>query len=442
MTVLNGDTKKPIVDATVAPVFPSAPDTPGAVIPHQKGGYPLPDDATAVYVRREPFGARYQAAPATATEITVPLYDPQLQSPQYGDNTSRTRYNPHVVVPPPRTGQKPLWTHGGKALIEFPPVVWHGTVVFGNNVGRVFAYRTDPGPDGKARLRWSIKHTTDGGLMAASPAIYPKDTGATVIVAGMDGMVNSYNLVTDGRKQAWKRPFSTGGSAVETSPLIVGTSVFIGDHSGNVYKLSAETGVKQCGQRANAAVKGSAAQYGDNVIFGDYSGYLYSMRTRDCQITWQRKVGQRFYGGPGISGDTIVIGDVGGAVYGVNAKTGKTIWRHSTGDMVYSSPAIAKGVVYIGSYDHYLRALRLKDGRELWRFSVGGRISGSASVIGNTVYVSRLASRGQKDATFAINTATQRVVWQSDTGRYSPVVAAGRTLFLVGRTSVSAYRAS
>lgn len=440
--VKNGDTDADITDATVAPVFSTSPE-PGQVIPFAGNGYPLPADATGVYVRYAPYeGERFQAVtPKTGPTIRVNLFDPALQAPQYGDNTNRTRFNPRISVPPPSASGPPRWTHTGKALLEFPPVVWQGTAVFGNNVGRVFAYDVRSTDPKNPRPRWSVKHTKPGGLMAASPAIYPRPRGATVIVASMDGMVNSYNLRTAGRREAWKRPFSTGGQAIESSPLVVGDSVFVGDHGGNMYKLNAATGEKQCAQGASGDIKGSAAQYGDNIIFADYAGYVYSMRARDCRMVWKQSVGRRFYGGPGVQGSTIVIGDVGNAVYGINADTGRTIWRVPTGDMVYSSPAIARGIVYIGSYDSNLRALRLSDGKELWRHSVGGRISGSATVIGDVVYVSRLARPGQADATFAINTKTQKVVWQSQDGRYSPAVAAGRTLFIVGRTTLYAYRA-
>lgn len=440
--VKNGDTDADIPGAIVAPVFSSSPE-PGTPVPFANGGFTIPGDATGVYVRHEPFGERFQAiTPTTKETIRVDLYDPALQSPQYGDNTNRTRYNPNVTVPPP--SGKERWKHTGKALIEFPPVVWQGTAVFSNNVGRVFAYdvrNPTRNRKGEPQPRWSVKLTKPGGLMAASPAIYPRPRGATVIVASMDGLVNSYNLRTAGRREAWKRPFSTGGRAVESSPLIVGDSVFVGDHGGSLYKLNAATGEKQCAQGANGAIKGSAAQYKDNIIFADYAGYVYSMRARDCQIVWSKHFGGRFYGGPAVQGSTIVIGNIANAVYGIDAETGSQIWRVPTGSMVYSSPAIARGVVYIGSYDHYLRALRLSDGKELWRYSVGGPVSGSATVIGDLVYVSRLAGRGQADATFAVDTKTRKVAWESQDGRYSPAVAAGKTLFIVGRTTLYAYQA-
>ncbi len=430
--VINGDTADPILDATVAPVTGSTTGTP--IAPGEAGLWPLPADATGVYVRYPPFGAqRYAAVPKDkpGQTVIVRLYDPKLQSAQYGDGPSRTRFNPDVMLKPP--SGRPAWSKGGRALLEFPPVVYNGVAVITNNPGRVFAYDVLNG-----RQLWTTRHTKPGQFIAASPAIDP--SGPAVIVAGMDGIVNAYAL-RGGKATVWKRPFSTGGSPIETSPLLVDGSVYVGTWSGTLYKLNAQTGRMQCSFRASADIKGSAAQHGENVIFADYAGNVYAMRRRDCKPVWRVNAGAKFYGGPGVSGDTVVLGDVGGAVVALNATDGSRRWRVGTGNMVYSSPAIARGTVFIGSYDRRLRALRLSDGRELWSFDTGGRISGSASVIGNTVYVSVLAARGEKDRTYGLNVRTGRRVWTKDDGRYSPAVGAGRTIFITGRTSLYAYPA-
>lgn len=430
--VVNGDTGAAILDATVAPVTGNATGSP--ITPDAAGLWPLPADATGVYVRYPAFDQqRYSAAPAGRSTVQVLLYDPKLQSLQYGTDTARTRFNPAVSLPPPKGA--PTWTtpKSARALLEFPPVVYNGVAVITNNPGKVFAYDARTG-----RQLWNRRHTAPGNEIAASPAIDP--TGPSVIVAGMDGVVNAYPL-RGGKRAAWKRPFSTGGSPIETSPLVVDGSVYVGTWSGVLYKLNAKTGRMECSFPAAADIKGSAAQYGDNVIFADYSGTVYSMRRSDCSKVWQVSAGVRFYGGPGVSGDTIVLGDVGRGVVALDARTGARRWRVGTGDMVYSSPAIARGVVFIGSYDHRLRALRLADGKELWSFDTGGRISGSASVIGTTVYVSVLAAGSQPDRTYGLNVRTGAKVWTLADGRYSPAVGAGHTIFITGRTRLYAYRA-
>jgi hypothetical protein len=62
-------------------------------------------------------------------------------------------------------------------------------------------------------------------------------------------------------------------------------------------------------------------------------------------------------------------------------------------------------------------------------------------VVGDVVYTSVLARPGEQDRTFGLDIATGKVRWTGDDGRYSPAVAAGRTLYIVGRTSLYAYPA-
>jgi outer membrane protein assembly factor BamB len=135
-----------------------------------------------------------------------------------------------------------------------------------------------------------------------------------------------------------------------------------------------------------------------------------------------------------------VIGDVGGAVIALDARNGREIWRHRTGDWVYGSPAIAGGRVFIGSYDGRFQALRLDNGGVIWSHNAGGRISGSATVVGNIVYTSILYRPGQPRKTWGLDIRNGAVRWQISDGRYSPVVGAGATLYVVGTNLLRAYR--
>ena len=65
--------------------------------------------------------------------VDVELYDPDLQSPEYGGGPARTRHVPAVSVGPP--GGPPAWTFESRTLLEFPPAVDDGLVVVGVNSG-------------------------------------------------------------------------------------------------------------------------------------------------------------------------------------------------------------------------------------------------------------------------------------------------------------------
>jgi outer membrane protein assembly factor BamB len=424
--VVDGDTGEPIPGISVGTYdqrgLPLG--TPG--LTDVDGRFPLPPNAGGV-VAPQPekyLQAAIGIAPGRTGEVTLRLYNPALQSAEYGGGPERTRYIPAVDLPVP--AGKPTWEYTGKSLLEFPPAVANGIAVLTNNSGRIIAFDAK-----KGTTKWNKKHT-DSNYIAASPAIIPSDS--RVLVAGMDGRLVAYDLSSGVVK--WE--FTTGGSPIESSPLVFQDTVYLGAHSGRLYAVSKANGKLRWSFIASGDIKGSVAKSGDLIIFGDYSGTLYAVNTSGT-LVWRKKLGERFYGGPAISEGRGVIGDVGGAVIAFDPTNGRQLWRRPVGNYVYSSPAIANGTVFIGSYTGDFEALDLRTGDVKWSFAAGGRIGGSATVVGNTVYVSTLARRGEPDRTYGLDVRNGAVRWRGKDGRYSPAVAAGRTLFIVGRTSLYAY---
>src|SRR5262249_57743368 len=64
------------------------------------GQAPVPEGTRLVKVSA-PGHDDGSAAFGSGSDVTVRLYDPALQSPQYGANSQRTRYVAAVHVPPP-----------------------------------------------------------------------------------------------------------------------------------------------------------------------------------------------------------------------------------------------------------------------------------------------------------------------------------------------------
>ena len=428
ITVVDGDARVPIPQASVAALGGDGTAIGPAVATDAAGHAVLPLRTAVAYATNPAYSPDSRTILPGRTNATIPLYQPQLQSPEYGGGPSRTRYVPAVDVPPP--SGPPAWQYRGKALLEFPPAVARGNVVLTTNRGRILVFDARNGG-----VKWQKKHS-ETNYIASSPAILPDER--RVIVSGMDGRLVAYELANG--RVAWE--YSTGSSKIESSPLVVGETVYVGAWNGRLYAVATGTGRPRWSFQADADIKGSAAQAGDLIVFGDYSGNVYGLRATDGTLVWKTKAGRRFYGGPGIADDIAVIGDVGGAVVGLQASTGKRLWRHPTGGaFVYASPAIARGTVFIGSYNGKFEALNLKTGKVRWTFDAGGRISGSATVVGKTVYTAVLARRGEPDRAFGLDVTTGKPRWTGNDGRYSPAVGAGRTLYIVGRTTLYAYPA-
>ncbi|HSI31765.1 MAG TPA: PQQ-binding-like beta-propeller repeat protein, partial [Miltoncostaeaceae bacterium] len=418
--VIDGDTEAAVPGAAVEAIR-------GGVVVSRaetdaEGRAEVPLGTAAVTAAAAPFAPARERVREGAAEVE--LYDPRLQSPEYGGDSSRERYVAGVRVPPPRG--EPAWTFESRTLIEFPPAVRDGLVVFGTNSGRVYALHADDG-----ELAWARRQK---GEIASTPAI----DGGSVYVSSMDGTLTAYGAGAG--VPLWS--FSTDGSPIESSPLVADGLVYVGTWAGGLHAVDAATGEQRWRYQAPDDIKGSAALANGLIVVGDYSGNVHALDPATGAERWTYTGGTRFYGGPAVRGDTIVIGDVGGAVIGIDARSGAERWRHSTGgSYVYSSPAIADGAAYVGSYNGTFQALELTDGSVRWSFDVGGRISGSATVVDGVVYTARLYAPGQARRTYGLDTRTGAVRFEGEDGRYSPAVGAGRTLYLIGTRHVYAHPA-
>jgi len=418
LEVVDGDTGAP-VQALVSAIGQGAQvvrllTTPG-------GRTVLPEGVRSVRARAAGYSVgRADIGPGGGR---VAMYREALQSPEYGGGPQRTRYLPSVKLPLPRA--RPTWRFDAPTLIEFPPAVRNGLVVFGINSGRVYALNAEDGS-----VRWAKRQR---GEIASTPAI----SAGHVYVSSMDGRLTSYRAA-DG-EELWS--FSTGGSPIESSPLVFGERVIVGAWNGTLYSVDARTGRAAWTYRGAGDIKSSAALAGDLLVFGDYGGRVHGVDAATGEGRWIWSGGSRFYGGAAISHGLAVIGDVGGQVLALDAATGQERWRHAVGGYVYSSPAVARETVFIGSYSGRFEALELSTGVLRWSFDAGERISGSATVIGDTVYTSVLSRPGTPRRTFALATRDGRLRWKNADGRYSPAVGAGRTLYIVGTSTLYAYAA-
>lgn len=370
-----------------------------------------------------------------ATDIAPPAARADAW-PEYGRDPERTRANTGLtaLVPPFRRD----WEYDAGSLVEFPPVVGDDRVVFGTNAGLAVALDPTTG-----RRVWQRRL---GGTVASSPALAGVD-GGPPLPAGLPDMA----LFTTMRGDVIALEPRTGrplwrlrlGSAIESSPLVIGAAAYVGTKDRRVVRISLRTRRAEWTARVPGDVKGSLARSGGNVIVGDYAGQVTALDQRTGRTVWSttspgprlRGPG-RFYAGPAVAYGRVFIGNVNGRILALSARTGDVAWVRVVGDYVYSSAAIARRTAYLGSYDRHLYALDAVTGRVAWRADLGERISGSATVIGPLVWVSTLARRPREGRTVAFDAATGRRVFTFPDGRYSPAVAVDGRLVLTGVRTV------
>jgi len=347
--------------------------------------------------------------------------------PVFGLNPARTRYLPAQGIKPPF---RLRWHFSEKPLLEFPPVYAAGKLFLVNNDGTAYALDADTG-----KLIWK----RDVGRLNASSPAYHK--GRLYIVNLVPGHIVKLNAQTG--KIIWKR--SLPGRA-ESSPLVLGRTVYFGCENGYLYALSTGRGNIRWATQLGGPVK-SAPAFRDGVLYvGDYGGYMNAVDAGNGHLIWQSgSLGPgfggtgEFYSTPAVAFGRVYAGNNDGRVYSYDQSDGALAWTHSTGGYVYSGPTVAQTqhtapTVYIGSFDGNIYALNARNGETRWSRSAGGQVVGSLSAVGNIVYVAEFSTK----ATNGFEMKTGRQVFHYKTGTYTPVISDGRRIYLTGYSSINA----
>jgi outer membrane protein assembly factor BamB len=361
-----------------------------------------------------------------------PVKEPKdVTWPMYGYDAGRLRAPFGLRLRPPFR-RHPVWTFHGHALLEFPPVVYDNTLYFEDANGWARALSTTNG-----HVLWRRRI---GTLAAASPAL---DVRHKLVFFSLlsrtpgardpgNGAVVAVSMKTG--KIAWSHALPPGS---ESSPLVHGLSLFMGDQGGTVYSFRTYDGHLNWTFHASGAVKGGVAFAHNTIYFGDYGARVHAVNAADGQEVWSAGGGDSFYSTPALAFGRVYIGSTSGAVYAFWEASGATAWTASTGAYVYASPAVADvpglgPTVYTGSYDGRFYAFSAETGAVRWSHAGGGRIDGSATVFGNVVYYSSLGS----NTTTGLDWRTGRQVFSFPDGEFTPVITDGKVVFLIGYSTI------
>jgi outer membrane protein assembly factor BamB len=387
---------------------------------------------TAYYLSQHRFGGNVLGSSTQEFDPTRTVAAPRsssLISPVFGGVPQHLHVGVGRVRPPFRLN----WVSGGTSLVEFPPAIAFHYLYYASLNGNMIAVSTRNG-----RRLWTVRV---GRCEAASPAVNRLGRGSVYEAflnrhpCGRNAALKGNGellVLAAGRSHLVRWRKSLGAS--ETSPLIVGDRVYVGDAKGKVYSLRASDGSTVWTYQAGGAVKGALAYDRGRLYFGAYDGRLYSLRASDGKLVWRATsnpalYGKRgtFYSTPAVAYSRVYLGSTDGHVYSFGERTGKLRWARATGGYVYGSPAVWQRRVFVGSYDHTFYALDAATGQVLWKFHANGPVSGSATVIDGVVYFATLQRR-----TYGLDARTGKELWTFPDGAFTPVVTDGRHLYLVG----------
>lgn len=377
----------------------------------------------------------FETAPVVPAPVAAPpRADRSFDWPIYGFTPARTRYFP--LQRPARPPFLPRWAVRGDELLEFSPVAGGGSIYILKNNGALYAVKRATG-----YVLWKRKL---GDLAASSPAYRAGTLFATLLQGRGTSGGRIAAVSVEFANTLWSRSLP---SRSESSPLVVGDTVYFGSEDGTVYALRTKDGNARWAVKVGGAVKGGLAYDRGKLFFGDYSGHMHAYDAVSGRKLWSVGTSGKafglssggFYATPSVAFGRVYAGNTDGNMYSFSERNGALAWRTGTGGYVYSSAPVADvpglgPTVYAGSYDARVYAFDARSGKVRWRHGAEGRISGGLQLVGDLLFYSTLNRH-----TTALGAATGRRIWSVPRGKFNPVISDGRFLFLNGSTSLFAY---
>jgi outer membrane protein assembly factor BamB len=397
----------------------------------------------------------------SSTEEFIPALRPTKPKPKQPNKLLLTESWPTFGYDPQRTHLAPqewrlrppfhgIWVRSLSSDIEFPPAVAYGKLYVAQQKGHFYAINARSG-----KVLWT---KTFDRCVAASPAVadgivyqgFLQTNPCGGHVRTNDGLVVAWDAKSG--KELWRlRP-----GAVESSPVVIGQTLYFGSKDRKVYALKLR-GRKRPRIRwtftADDEVVAAPAYSQGKIFAATSNGSVYAIDARNGREVWHATSFSRFggreyfYATPAVAYGRVFAPNADGIVYAYGARTGNLLWARQVGSSAYTSPAVWRRTVYVGTWDGYFVAVDAVTGDVRWRFDAPSTISGAPTVLSGLVYFascgrcgvggSRRVELGPR-RTFALNARNGDVVWTFFDGKYSPIVSDGRRVYLTGKNRIYA----
>ncbi len=188
----------------------------------------------------------------------------------------------------------------------------------------------------------------------------------------------SLSNVPSSLKQLWTYE---AGDSIESSAAIVGGTIFVGSHKGELVALNLENGAVYWKYTVDAPIGESSPAYSDGLVYiGDLSGWFHAVNAQDGKKLWAFKAGNEIKSSPVVFGDRVLIGSYDEHLYCLSARTGSMLWKFKTNGPVHSTPSVSDGLAFIAGCDEVFRAIRISDGKEMFSVASGSYTGASPAL--------------------------------------------------------------
>jgi eukaryotic-like serine/threonine-protein kinase len=347
----------------------------------------------------------------------------ELDTPFFGRTAARDNAVPAAITPPLRLA----WEASISAGVGSGSLLYVDSVVFvGNLRGELIGINVRTGK--------KFGSTSFGGSIEVSPVIDREL--AIVALAGSRESLVAYDFVNS--RIAWRAELGD----LHTSPLLLGSRVFVGNAQGSAFAVERATGatIWRFDLPENNSLKGirsSAAGVGEHIIFGADDGVLYDLDARTGSVRWKVKVDAAIQATPSIADSTAFVGTLKGTMYAVRISDGEILWSHAVGGGVYALPVIRSGLCIVGSTAGKIFALHQRTGAEMWSCDLQSPVTAGLLATDTVLYAGTLSKE-----LVALSLSKGTPMWREPvSGRIktTPIAAAGRIIIATDDRSVLAY---
>lgn len=269
------------------------------------------------------------------------------------------------------------------------------SVVFGSNDNYVYALDAKSGC-----VVWKSDAKAD---IKTTPII----SGSTVFVGNAEDEFSAFSL-TDGAK-TW----SADTSKIYGAAASDGTSVYAADNAGAVsaYPVGSATAAwtyTAKNVKADLKLDSGILYFVDTYL---KVGSVVALDTATQKVKWKFSATSEISAAPLVTADAVYVPSNENTLYKLNKQAGVAVWKFTAGKSIRSTPIIdSDGILYFGSNDGYFYAVNSKDGKLVWKYQVNEAVTATAVADNTNVYFG-----AQNNYVYALNKKTGALFWSIKT---------------------------
>lgn len=331
-----------------------------------------------------------QTASGTIESVALP----QSSDALYRGNPARTGI---VAGTAPQQTPNLVWKRELTAEPCRDPVVFEDTVYIGCMDGHLYALDLAAGA-----LKWKFQA---GDWVDQPPAVFAGTVYFGDVMGDRSGDRHLFAVDALSGVEKWR--FKSQYYGVNSSPAIVGGTVYFGAGDQHLYALDALTGEKTWSFRGEDSV-GTPAIAGGTAFFA-HGNRLTAVELGADEEKWTFRTQARISTCPVVADGVVYAGIADDFhLYAVDAHSGREIWKFGTG-LIHQPPAVRDGVVHIAGIDN-LYALDAQSGTLKWTISTERERLTAPVIVGETILV------GAGRFLLALDSADGREKWRFEAG--------------------------